>query len=80
MRRFRGVKYYEYIVKISKKISFFSAVHPQPTLMGVKFGVKDSTFDQHHHAKFNPHRCSVSPVRGEKPQNRPRDRTKYRRR
>jgi len=23
------------------------------------------------HAKFHPHRCSVSPLRGEKPQNRP---------
>ena len=23
------------------------------------------------HAKFHPHRCNVSPLRGEKPQNRP---------
>jgi len=23
------------------------------------------------HAKLNPHRCNVSPLRGEKPQNRP---------
>jgi len=60
----RGVKYYEIFLKISKN-QFFSATHPQPTLMGVKFGVKESTFDQHLHAKFNPHRCSVSPLRGE---------------
>ena len=30
--------------------------------MGVKFGI---------HAKFHPHRCNVSPLRGEKPQNWP---------
>jgi len=24
------------------------------------------------HAKFHPNRCNVSPLRGEKPQNRPR--------
>jgi len=29
----------------------------------VKFGMED--------AKFHPHRCNVSPLRGEKPQNRP---------
>jgi len=29
--------------------------------MGVKFGA----------VKFHPHRCNVSPLRGEKPQNRP---------
>jgi len=23
------------------------------------------------HSQFNPHRCNVSPLRGEKPQNRP---------
>ena len=31
--------------------------------MGVKFGLL--------HAKFHPHRCNVSPLRGKKPQNRP---------
>jgi len=36
--------------------------------MGVKFGMEEGTFL---HAKFNPHRCNVSPVRGVKPQNRP---------
>jgi len=31
--------------------------------MGVKFGIL--------HAKFHPYRCNMSPLRGEKPQNRP---------
>jgi len=35
--------------------------------MGVKFGMEDGTLM---HAKFYPHRCNVSPLRGEKPQNR----------
>jgi len=30
----------------------------------VKFGTEEG-------AKFHPHRCNVSPLRGEKPQNRP---------
>jgi len=34
--------------------------------MGVKFGMEEGT-----HAKFHPHRCNVSPLWGEKPQNRP---------
>ena len=38
--------------------------------MGVKFGMEDGTFGPLLHAKFNPHWCNVSPVRGEKPQNR----------
>ena len=29
------------------------------------------TFGPPLHAKFHPHRCNVSPLRGEKPQNRP---------
>ena len=29
------------------------------------------TFGPLLHAKFHPHRCNVSPLRGEKPQNRP---------
>ena len=33
--------------------------------MGVKFGMEEGT------AKFHPHRCNVSPLRGEKPQNWP---------
>jgi len=35
--------------------------------MGVKFGTEEGTL----RAKFHPHRCNVSPMRGEKPQNRP---------
>ena len=38
--------------------------------MGVKFGMEEGTFGPLH-AKFHPHRCNVSPLRGEKPQNRP---------
>jgi len=41
--------------------------------MGVKFGMVEGTvpFGLLLHAKFHPHRCNVSPLRGEKPQNRP---------
>ena len=42
--------------------------------MGVKFGMEEGTegtFGPLLHTKFNPHRCNVSPLRGEKPQNRP---------
>jgi len=38
---------------------------------GVKFGMEEGTFGPLLHAKFHPHRCNVSPLRGEKPQNRP---------
>jgi len=37
----------------------------------VKFGMEEGTFGPLLHAKFHPHRCNVSPLRGEKPQNRP---------
>ena len=33
--------------------------------MGVKFGTEEGP------SKFHPHRCNVSPLRGDKPQNRP---------
>ena len=43
--------------------------------MGVKFGTEEGKFGMEEvpvlHAKFHPHRCNVSPLRGEKPQNRP---------
>jgi len=39
--------------------------------MGVKFGMEEGTFGPLLHAKFHPHRCNVSPLRGEKPQNWP---------
>jgi len=35
---------------------------------GPLLGVEEGTFL---HAKFHPHRCNVSPLRDEKPQNRP---------
>ena len=39
--------------------------------MGVKFGTEEGTLGPLLRAKFHPHRCNVSPLRGEKPQNRP---------
>ena len=33
--------------------------------------MEEGTFGPLLHAKFHPHRCNVSPLRGEKPQNRP---------
>jgi len=46
-------------VKISVLGSYILIIAP----MGVKFGMED--------AKFHPHQCNVSPLWGEKPQNRP---------
>jgi len=37
----------------------------------VKFGVEEGTFGPLLHAKFHPHRCNVSLLQGEKPQNWP---------
>ena len=39
--------------------------------MGVKFGMEEGTFGLILLAKFHPHRCNVSPLRGEKTKNRP---------
>jgi len=39
--------------------------------MDLKFGTEEGTFGALLHAKFHPHRCNVSPLRGEKTQNRP---------
>jgi len=39
--------------------------------MRVKFGAEEGTEGPLLRAKFHPHRCNVSPLRGEKPQNRP---------
>ena len=33
--------------------------------------MEEGTFGPLLHAKFHPHRCNVSPLRGEQPQNRP---------
>jgi len=39
--------------------------------MGVKFGTEKGTFGPVLRAKFHPHRCNMSPLWGEKPQNGP---------
>jgi len=42
--------------------------------MGVKFGMEEGTVEGTFgplYAKFHPHRCNVSPLRGEKPENQP---------
>jgi len=39
--------------------------------IGVKFDTEEGTFGPLLRAKFHPHRCNMSPLRGEKPQNRP---------
>ena len=39
--------------------------------MRVKFGKEEGTLGPLLRAKFHPHRCNVSPLRGENPQNRP---------
>ena len=39
--------------------------------MGVKFVTEEGTLGPLLRAKFHPHQCNVSPLRGEKPQNRP---------
>jgi len=39
--------------------------------MGVKFGTEEGTFGPLLRAIFHPHRCNVSPLRGENPPNRP---------
>ena len=39
--------------------------------MGMKFGTEEGSFGPLIRAKFHPNRCNVSPLRDEKPQNRP---------
>ena len=53
--------------KIGKFKKFFWPHAPIPALMGVKLGVEESLL----HTKFHPNRYNVSPLRGEKPENRP---------
>ena len=55
---------------LSKNFNFW-VLHPYRCTDGVKFGTKEGTFGPLLHAKFHPHRCNVSPLQGEKPQNRP---------
>jgi len=40
-------------------------------MTSLKFDTEEGTFGPLLRAKFHPHRCNVSPLRGEKPQNRP---------
>ena len=50
---------------------FFAPQGRHVAPMGVKFGMEEGTEGLLLHAKFHPHRCNVSPLRGENPQNRP---------
>jgi len=61
----RGV-YIPHFGQIWVKISVLGVLHPYRCTDGVRFGMGPFL-----HAKFHPHRCNVSPLRGEKPQNRP---------
>ena len=49
---------------------FFAPQGRHVAPMGVKFGAEEGTKGPLR-AKFHSHRCNVSPLRGEKPQNRP---------
>ena len=66
----RGV-YIPHFDQISVKISVLGVLYPNRCTDGVKFGVEEETEGPLLHAKFHPHRRNVSPLRGEKPQNRP---------
>ena len=59
----RGV-YIPHFDQISLKISVLGPNTQTVAAIGVKLGALL-------HAKFHPSRCNVSPLRGEKPQNRP---------
>ena len=50
---------------------FFAPQGRHVAPMGVKFGTEEGTLGPLLRAKFHPHRCNVSPLRGEKPQNCP---------
>ena len=45
----------------------FGVLHPCRCTVGGEIGIESPLL----HAKFHPHRWTVSPLRGEKPQNRP---------
>ena len=50
---------------------FFATQGRHVALIGVKFGMEEEIKGPLLRAKFHPHRCNVSPLRGEIPQNRP---------
>jgi len=63
-----------YIPKFSKMLAKFlvlGVLYPYRCTDGVKFGTAKWTFGPLIRAKCHPHWCNVSPLRGEKPQNRP---------
>ena len=68
----RGV-YIPHFGQIWVKISILGVLHPCRWIDGgeIWHGGGDLPFGPLLHAKFHPHRCNVSPLRGEKPQNRP---------
>ena len=56
------------------KFEFFSvlrALNPTPEPIKVKFGREERTYGPLLPAKFDLDRCNVSPLQGEKTQNRP---------
>ena len=53
------------------KLYRFCENRPRDTPRWVKFGMEEGTFGTLLHAKFHLHRCNLSPIRGEKPQNQP---------
>jgi len=65
------VFYIPHFGQICVKISVFGSYTLVFAPMGVKFGMEEGTFGFLLCAKFHPHRCNVSPLGGEKPQNRP---------
>jgi len=54
-----------------KKIQFCGSYTLIVAPMGVKFGTEKGTLGSLLRAKFHTHGCNVSPMRGEKSQNRP---------
>jgi len=65
------VVYIPHFDQISVKISVLGSYTLTVAPMGVKFGMEEVTFGPLLHAKFKPQQCNVSPLWGEKPQNRP---------
>jgi len=61
--------------QIGVKISILGVLHPCRCTDGGEIwlagGDPPNLACRTGHAKFHPHRCNVSPLRGEKPQNRP---------
>ena len=75
----RGAFIFHILMKSQQKFQFWGSYTLIIAPMGVKFSMEEGTFSPllHAkkgpllHAKFHPHRCNMSPLRGEKPKNRP---------